>query len=143
MDALLAQVEAVLTKEVLIGLTVASVVFFVGTLIVIPYILVRLPPNYFDERHPRRWMPAYHPAVRLGGLIFKNAVGALFLAIGVALLFLPGQGILTILIGVSLLDFPGKRYIERKIIGQPTVLKAINAMRAKCDKPPLTVTGDP
>jgi hypothetical protein len=139
MDALLAQVETVLTKEVLIGLTVASVVFFVGTLIAIPFILVRLPAHYFDERHPRRWMPDHHPVLRLAGLIAKNAVGAVFLAVGVALLFLPGQGILTILIGVSLLDFPGKRAIERRIVGQPTVLKAINGLREKYGRPPLTV----
>jgi hypothetical protein len=143
MDVLLAQVEAVLTKDVLIGLTIASVVFFFGTLVAIPFILVRLPPHYFDERHPRRWMPGHHPVVRAAGFVVKNAVGAVFLAVGIALLFLPGQGILTILIGVSLLDFPGKRYCERKIVGQPTVFKAINALRAKYDKPPLTVTGDP
>lgn len=142
MDALLAQVEAVLTKEILIGLTIASVAFFVGTLIVIPFILVRLPPNYFDERHPRRWMPDRNPALRLLGLIAKNAVGAVFLAVGIALLFLPGQGILTILLGISLMDFPGKRYCERKIVGQPAVLKTINALRAKYDKPPLTVKDD-
>ena len=142
MDALLAQVEAVLTKEILIGLTIASVVFFVGTLIAIPFILVRLPRNYFDERHSRRWMPDHHPVLRLAGLIVKNAVGAVFLTVGIALLFLPGQGILTILLGVSMLDFPGKRYCERKIVGQPAVLKAINALRAKYDKPPLTVKGD-
>ena len=143
MDALLAQVEAVLTKEVLIGLTIASVAFFVGTLIVIPFILVRLPPHYFDERHPRRWMPNRSPVLRLVGLIAKNAVGAVFLAVGIALLFLPGQGILTILLGVSLMDFPGKRYIERKIVGQPAVLKAVNSLRAKYNKPPFTVPGDP
>ena len=49
---------------------------------------------------------------------------------------------LMILLGVSLLDFPGKRYCERKIIGQPTVFKAVNSLRAKYDKPPLTVIGD-
>jgi hypothetical protein len=143
MDALIAQAEALLTKNVLIGLTIASVAFFIGTLIAIPFILVRLPPHYFDERHPRRWMPDRHPVLRLMGLIAKNAVGTVFLAVGIALLFLPGQGILTILLGISLMDFPGKRYCERKIVGQPTVLKAINALRAKYDKPPLAVAGDP
>lgn len=143
MDALIAQAEALFTKNVLIGLTIASVAFFVGTLIAIPFILVRLPPHYFDERHPRRWMPDRHPALRLLGLIAKNAVGTVFLAVGIALLFLPGQGILTILLGISLMDFPGKRYCERKIVGQPTVLKAINALRAKYEQPPLAVTGDP
>lgn len=143
MDTFLAQVEALLTTDVLIWFGASSVVFFVGTLIAIPFILVRLPPNYFDERHPRLWMPDHHPVLRLLGFLVKNAVGAVFLAVGIALLFLPGQGILTILIGVSLLDFPGKRYCERKIVGQPTVLKAINGLRAKYSKPPLTVKDDP
>jgi len=143
MDALLAQAEALLTRNVLIALTVTSVGFFVGTLIVIPFILVRLPPDYFDERHPRQWMANYHPVLRLAGRIAKNAAGAVFLAIGIVLLFLPGQGILTILIGVSLLDFPGKRYIERRIVGHATVLKAVNSLREKYGKPPLTVKDDP
>jgi hypothetical protein len=143
MEALLAQVQAVLTKDVLIWFGVSSVVLFVGTLVAIPFILVRLPPDYFDERRPRLWMPDHHPVLRLVGLFVKNAVGAVFLVVGIALLFLPGQGILTILIGVSLLDFPGKRYCERKIVGQPAVLKAINSLRAKYGKPPLTVKGEP
>lgn len=143
MDALLAQAEALLTRDVLIALTVTSVVFFVGTLIAIPFILVRLPPDYFDERHPRQWMANYHPVLRLVGRIAKNAVGAVLLAVGIVLLFLPGQGILTILIAVSLLDFPGKRYIERRIVGQETVLRAVNALREKYGKPPLTGIGVP
>jgi len=143
MDALLAQAEALLTRDVLIALTVTSVVFFVGTLIAIPFILVRLPPDYFDERHPRVWMPDRHPVLRLAALIAKNAVGAVLLAVGIVLLFLPGQGILTILIAVSLLDFPGKRYIERRIVGQETVLRAVNALREKYGKPPLTGIGVP
>jgi hypothetical protein len=142
MDALLAQIQPFLTKELMIGLGVSSVVFFVATLIAIPFILVRLPPHYFDERHPRPWMPGYHPTIRAGGFLVKNLVGFVFLMVGIALLFLPGQGILTILLGVSLMDFPGKRYCERKIVGQPTVLNAINALRAKYKKPPLTVKDD-
>ena len=142
MDALLAPFEAVLTKEVLVGLTIASVLFFVGTLITIPFIMVRLPAHYFDERHPRVWMKDHHPVLRLLGLVVKNLAGFVLLIIGIALLFLPGQGILTILIGVSLLDFPGKRAIERRIVGQETVLKAINALRTKYGKPPLTVKDD-
>jgi hypothetical protein len=87
-------------------------------------------------------MPGYHPTIRAGGFLVKNLVGFVFLMVGIALLFLPGQGILTILLGVSLMDFPGKRYCERKIVGQPTVLNAINALRAKYKKPPLTVKDD-
>lgn len=135
--------EAFLSKDVLLGLFVLSIVGFIGSLIAIPFILVRLPPHYFDERHPRTWMENHHPVLRLTGLILKNMVGLVFLLAGFAMLFLPGQGILTMLIGVSLMDFPGKRRLERKLIGQPAVLKTINAVRAKFDHPPLTVANDP
>ncbi len=135
--------EALLTKEILLGLFVLSVVGFVGSLIAIPFILVRLPPHYFDERHPRAWLENHHPVLRLIGHLLKNLVGAVFVAAGFAMLFLPGQGILTMLIGVSLLDFPGKRRLERKLVGQPSVLRTINGMREKFGRPPLTVADDP
>lgn len=135
--------EALLSKEVLLGLFVLSIAGFVGSLIAIPVILVRLPAHYFDERHPRTWMENHHPVLRMTGLAVKNVIGLVFLLAGLAMLFLPGQGILTMLIGVSLMDFPGKRWLERALIGRPAVLKTINMMRAKFDRPPLTVAEDP
>ena len=127
----------------LIGLTVASAIGFIGSLITIPLILVRLPADYFDTRTPRHWMKDHHPVLRLSGLLVKNVVGVVFLLAGFAMLFLPGQGLLTMLIGVSLMDFPRKRELEAKMVGQPTLLNAINAMRHKFDKPPLTLAPDP
>jgi hypothetical protein len=115
---------------------------FVGTLIAIPIILMRLPADYFDTRIPRPWMENHHPVLRLLGHIVKNVVGAIFLFAGFLMLFLPGQGVLTMLIGLSLIEFPGKRRVEAKIVGQSTVLSTINAMRAKFDKPPLIIAPD-
>ena len=76
------------------------------------------------------------------GHILKNVVGGIFLFAGFLMLFLPGQGLLTMLIGISMLDFPGKRNVEAKIIGQPTILSTVNAMRNKFDKPPLILAPD-
>jgi hypothetical protein len=135
-----ALMEGLFSKDVLLILFVLSVVGFLVSLIAIPWILIRLPANYFDERHPRRWMENHHPVLRLIGHVVKNAIGIIFFLAGVAMLFLPGQGILTMLIGISMLDFPGKRALERKLIGQPTMLKTINKLREKFGKPPLTVT---
>ena len=132
-------IELLFSKEVLLSLFVFSVVSFVGSLIAIPFILVRLPPHYFDERHPRTWMEDHHPVLRLVGHVIKNAVGVVLLMAGVAMLFLPGQGILTILIGISLVDFPGKRHLEAKLISLPTVLNTINGLRERFGQPPLTV----
>jgi hypothetical protein len=131
--------EALLSKDILSGLVILSIVGFIGSLIAIPLILVRLPPNYFDERHPRKWMENHHPVLRLIGHILKNVVGFVLVAAGIAMLVLPGQGLLTMLIGISLVDFPGKRQLERKLIGQPAVLNTINKVREKFGQPPLTV----
>lgn len=143
MDELLSTVEQYISTETLVTLTALSIVFFVGSLIAIPFILVRLPTDFFDTRVPRRWMENHHPVLRLLGHLAKNVVGAIFLFAGFLMLFLPGQGILTMLIGITMLDFPGKRRLEAKMIGQPTVLSTINGMREKFGKPPLTIAPDP
>lgn len=139
MDGLLQTVHQYVSTETLVTLTVLSIVFFVGSLIAIPFILVRLPADFFDIRVPRPWMENHHPVLRVLGHIVKNVLGAIFLFVGFLMLFLPGQGILTMLIGITMLEFPGKRNLEAKLIGQPTVLNAINSMREKFGKPPLII----
>lgn len=143
MDGLLSTVQQYVSTETLVTLTALSIVFFVGSLIAIPFILVRLPADFFDTRVPRPWMENHHPVLRLFGHLVKNVVGAIFLFAGFLMLFLPGQGILTMLIGVTMLDFPGKRKLEAKMIGQPAVLSAINNMRQKFGTAPLTIAPDP
>lgn len=117
----------------------ASVVCFIGSLITIPIILVRLPQDYFDVRVPRTWMKDHHPVLKILGHVLKNSFGAVFLAAGFLMLFLPGQGILTMLIGMSLLDFPGKRRLEAQLIGRPKILATINLVRHRFHKPPLVL----
>ncbi|HSQ49781.1 MAG TPA: PGPGW domain-containing protein [Nitrospiraceae bacterium] len=143
MGDLLAIVEQWIPVDVLIGLTMASVIGFIGSLIAIPLILVRLPADYFDTRTPRHWMKDHHPLLHLLGLVVKNVIGVVFLIAGFAMLFLPGQGLLTMLIGISLMDFPKKRQLEAKMVGQPTLLSVINGMRRQFDKPPLTLAPGP
>ena len=138
----LTQIESYVPANVLIWFAVSSVFMFVGTLIAIPIILMRLPADYFDVRTPRPWMENHHPILRVIGHVVKNVVGAIFLFAGFLMLFLPGQGVLTMLIGLSLIEFPGKRRVEAKIVGQSTALSTINAMRAKFDKPPLIIAPD-
>jgi hypothetical protein len=139
MDGLLQTVHQYVSTETLVTMTVVSIVFFVGSLIAIPFILVRLPADFFDVRVPRPWMENHHPALRVLGHILKNLIGVVFVFVGFLMLFLPGQGVLTVLIGITLLEFPGKRNLEAKLIGQPTVLNAINSMRDKFGKPPLII----
>lgn len=139
MNDLLAIIHQSISTDVLIGITVASVIGFVGSLIIIPFILIRLPADYFDTRSPRYWMKDHHPVLRMIGLIIKNFAGFGFILAGFIMLFLPGQGILTMLIGISLIDFPRKRELEAKIIGNAKILNTINKLRNKFGKSPLTV----
>ena len=141
MDALLSTLLEFIPPRLLWGLFIFSIVAFVGTLLAIPAILVRLPADYFEEHHPRLWLAHHHPILRGLGLAIKNGVGLVFLLAGFAMLFLPGQGVLTMLIGISLLDFPGKQKLERKLITHPTVFKAVNALRHKFGKPPFSLSG--
>jgi hypothetical protein len=123
----------------LVGLAVVSVVGFVGTLIAIPWILVKLRADYFDVRVPRPFMRGRHPVLRLFAVVAKNLLGAAFLVAGIAMLVLPGQGVLTILMGLSLMDFPKKRLLEAKLIGQPLLFSRINRLRARFGKPPFVL----
>ncbi len=127
------------SRVVLYWLTGASLACFIGSLIAIPFILVRLPADYFDTRVPRHWMKDHHPVMKIFGHLVKNTFGAVFLLAGFLMLFLPGQGILTMLIGLSLIDFPGKRVLEARLIGRPSLLHAINRVRARFGKPPLVI----
>lgn len=123
---------------VLLGLAI-SIVASVGGLAIVGLLLVRLPANYFCHSHPRNFWVDRHPVIRWTGLIVKNVLGALAVALGVVLSMpgVPGPGILTILIGIMLLDFPGKRRLERWLITRRRVLGIINGLRRHYSKPPL------
>ena len=117
-----------------------SVAAFVGTLIALPILVARIPADYF--RRDRRYARHHHAqstVPRVLGLLLKNLLGVVLILAGVAMLLLPGQGILTILIGLMLMNFPGKRALERCLVQQPSVLRAINWMRAKAHQPALEV----
>jgi len=140
LENIVAIIHQWVSVDVLIGLTVASIIGFIASLVAIPWILIRLPSDYFDLRVPRYWMKDRHPILRIIGLIVKNIAGFVFLIAGFLMLFLPGQGLLTMLIGISLLDFPNKRKLEARIIGKPALLNIINKMRHKFNKPPLQLS---
>jgi hypothetical protein len=129
--------ESWVPREVWVGMITFSLIAFVGTLIAIPAILIRLPENYFQNHGHHKWFANHHPLIRIIGLIIKNVVGLIFLVAGIAMLVLPGQGLLTMLLGILFLDFPGKNRLEQKLIRQPQILKVINALREKADKPPF------
>lgn len=118
------------------GVLVALALFvatFVGSLVVVGFLLVKVSPTYFQDFHRRELWPDRHPVVRVAGRIVKNLVGVALLVIGIVLSLpgVPGQGLMTILIGLMLVDFPGKRSLERRMIGRPRILRAVNRLRRR------------
>ena len=117
-----------------------SIVTFVGTLIVVPLVVIRIPPDYFAhrKRHRTRWA-SQHPVVRVILRVSKNTLGGVFIVVGIAMLVLPGQGLLTVLIGIMVTDFPGKYGFERWLVARGPVLRSINWLRRCARRPPLVV----
>ncbi|QDT99962.1 hypothetical protein [Gimesia aquarii] len=132
-----------LSTELLGWLAVASVITFIGTIIMIPILVVRIPVDYFmrKERGSLPWA-SRHPVVRVILLTGKNLFGFLFIGVGILLLALPGQGLVTIIIGILLIDFPGKFKLERWIISQKPALRSINWLRRRSNCPPLEIPED-
>lgn len=119
-------------------LAIFSVVTFIGSLIAVPWLVVRLPEDYFVTPRRQSWVVASgHPLVHWLTLIAKNALGCLLLGAGVSMLVLPGQGLLTIVVGLLLIDFPGKYRLERWIVSRPAILRSLNWLRARRGHPPL------
>src|SRR5262245_55936523 len=104
-------------------LAAASVVMFVGSLVLVPAVIVRMRADYFvGRRRPRGgrskgWW-SRHGAARVALKVGKNVLGVVLVAAGAVMLVLPGQGVLAVLAGVMLLDFPGKYRVERWLVSK-------------------------
>jgi archaellum biogenesis protein FlaJ (TadC family) len=117
---------------------IASALVFFVSLLSLPWLVALIPEDYFSskQRKPPTWQKQ-HPVIRALITIVKNLLGIVLLAGGFLMLFMPGQGILTMVAGLILIDYPGKFALEKKIANSPSVLKGLNWLRAKANKPPL------
>lgn len=118
-----------------------SVLTFLLSLVLIPFLVIRIPADYFlsEKRRPIRKQPG-PPRVGVW-VILKNLIGICFILAGMAMLILPGQGLLTILIGIMMTNFPGKFALERSLVRRRTVFRAMNWIRQRNRRPPLLIDG--
>ncbi len=122
----------------LIAAAIGSLVLFLLSLFFIPWLITRLPSDYFtDETRHTSKTQNMHPILYYSLRLLKNILGGLLIIAGILMLVLPGQGILTILIGIGLADFPGKFRFLRKLAQQPPVFRTMNWIRKKTHKEPL------
>ncbi|MCK9559314.1 MAG: hypothetical protein M0R44_02575 [Candidatus Marinimicrobia bacterium] len=117
-----------------------SLITFVGTILLMPVLILLIPPDYFSN--PGRRMRHFikkRPLIGIIVLTTKNLIGIVFLLVGLVLLFIPGQGLLTILIGLIMVNFPGKYKIERRLVQKPGIIQAINSIRTKFKRSRLII----
>lgn len=119
-----------LPRWILDALALSSALFFVLSVALVPWLVVRIPADYLVR--PSRERPLLLHVAR-------NAGGLLLVALGLVLLVLPGQGMLTVLVGVALLDLPVKRRLLRRILCQKTVRATVQKLRARAHRAPLLV----
>lgn len=130
--------EFITNSETLWTLGIVSVVTFFGSLMVVPWLVVRIPVDYFaeEERH-FIFLKDQHPVIRWVLLVIKNLVGVLFIILGIIMLVIPGQGLLTILLGIIFLNFPGKYRLERWFIQLRMVRRSVDWLRRRAGREPL------
>lgn len=136
-------IASISTGQLLQWLGVLSIVTFIGSLLVVPWLILLMSPDYFIrhrlvviERHRR------HPVLTIFLFCLRNTVGFGLLAAGIAMLVLPGQGILTMLIGLSLMDFPGKHQLLDEVVQNRKVQQSLNWIRRKGGKGDLVFTAE-
>jgi hypothetical protein len=123
-------------SQILLGV-VMFVLSFAGSTLAVAFVMVKIPENYFSSQYKKDFLPNTPWLMRWGARILKNIFGIFLIVVGIIMWLGPGPGLLTILFGLTMLDIPGKRPLEAQIIKRPTVLTAVNNLRARYNKPPL------
>jgi len=125
-------------EQLLLWGTALSGVALVATIIGVPWVVARLPSDYFNQPNRSVWRelnsePLY--VLVLSGL--KNLLGAVLLLLGILMLVTPGQGLLTLIAGMLLMNFPGKYQLERWLVSRPGVMRGLNWLRNRHGEPPF------
>jgi len=116
-----------------------SLFIFLFSLLTIKWLVALIPEDYFINRKISK-VRSNNSALWYIVLIVKNMIGYSLVLGGIMMLVLPGQGVFTIIIGLMLSNYPGKYAIEKKFIAIPSILKSINWLRNKSNKPPLNLS---
>jgi hypothetical protein len=118
--------------------SLASLVMFLLSPVVVTWLVIRLPTIYFkSERQIVAAAWHRHPVLRPFVFVIKNLVGLMLLLAGLVMLVTPGQGVLTIAVGLTMIDFPGKLRFERWLATRPPVWRSINWLRERAGREPF------
>jgi len=110
-------------------------VVLLTTLLATPWILARLPSDYFSHT------PSISPRSLSNTIIsiIRTVAGTLLIFLGLAVILTPVPGIVLMVLGLALCDFPGKHKLLVRLVRLPSVLSFLNWIREKSNKPPFVV----
>ena len=119
-------------------LALASIVLLFVSILIMPFIIARIPVDYFVAPE-RKFKPQPFSLYKFLLKLLKNLIGIILIIFGIIMLFTPGQGLLTLLAGLFFTDFPGKYTLERKLIKNPAIFRALNWIRRKSHVPEFRI----
>ena len=125
-------------KDLILWFGSISLFVFLFSLLSLKWLVSLMPEDYFINKKDSK-IKTNNILIWYIVLIFKNVIGYSLILGGIIMLVLPGQGLFTIIIGLMMSNYPGKYFIEKKFIAIPTVLKSINWLRRKSNKPPIRI----
>ena len=125
-------------KTYILWLATISLFVFIFSLVSIKWLVALIPTDYFVKKNISKSKKSYS-LLWFMSIIVKNIIGYTLILGGILMLVLPGQGLFTILMGLILSNYPGKYTIEKKFISIPSILKTVNWLRKKSNKPRLKI----
>lgn len=128
------QAAADVPAAVWLAISAASLGLSVAGVAAVPWLVCRMPVDWFArEAQPFAERARAAPVSTL----LRNALGGVLVALGIALLFLPGQGLLTIVLGVVLTDLPVRDRGLRWVASRPALAARLQAWRHRAEVPPF------
>ena len=129
--------EQWVSKETLIWVSTISGIGLLAFVIVIPWLIVRMPEDFFSNPQRYNWLDTKPPIVRIPVRILKNVLAFALVVLGVVMFLTPASGLFPILLGVVLADVPGKMKLQRWILCRKTIRKSMNWLRGKFHRKPV------
>jgi hypothetical protein len=126
-----------ISKDTLLWVSTISGVALLVLAIVIPWLIVKMPEDYFSNPQRYNWLGRKPATIRIPIRILKNVFAIALVILGAIMFLTPASGLFPILLGVALADVPGKSKLQRWILGKKTIRKSMNWLRRKFHRKPV------
>jgi hypothetical protein len=134
--------EQWISKETLIWVSTLSGVGLLAFAIVTPWLIVRMPEDFFSRPQRYNWLDRKPASIRVPLRILKNLLAIALVIVGVVMFLTPASGLFPILLGVVLADVPGKLRLQRWILCRKTIRTSMNWLRRKFHRKPVQVPAE-